>query len=78
VVGADRLEVLPRLTVPVATTAHLIALKVLAGPSQDLALIRSALDHEDLMPLRGIVPVTEGSDMRAVSGHSSGLPPGCR
>jgi predicted nucleotidyltransferase len=36
VASADRLEVLPRLTVPVATTAHLIALKVLAGRSQDL------------------------------------------
>lgn len=36
VVAADRLEVLPRLTVPVATTAHLIALKVLAGRNQDL------------------------------------------
>jgi hypothetical protein len=36
VASADRLEVLPRLTVPVATTAHLIALKVLAGRTQDL------------------------------------------
>lgn len=36
VANADRLEVLPRLTIPVATTAHLIALKVLAGRSQDL------------------------------------------
>jgi hypothetical protein len=36
VASADRLEVLPRLTVPVATAAHLIALKVLAGRSQDL------------------------------------------
>ena len=36
VASADRLEVLPRLVVPVATTAHLIALKVLAGRSQDL------------------------------------------
>ena len=36
VAAADRLEVLPHLTVPVATTAHLIALKVLAGRSQDL------------------------------------------
>ncbi len=34
VAGADRLEVLPRLTVPVATTPHLIALKILAGRSQ--------------------------------------------
>ena len=36
VADADRLEVLPRLTIPVATTAHLIATKVLAGRSQDL------------------------------------------
>lgn len=36
VTSADLLEVLPGLTVPVATTAHLIALKVLAGRSQDL------------------------------------------
>jgi len=32
----DDLEVLPRLTIPVATVAHLIALKVLAGRNQDL------------------------------------------
>jgi predicted nucleotidyltransferase len=36
VASADRLEVLPNLTVPVATTGHLIALKVLAGRNQDL------------------------------------------
>jgi hypothetical protein len=36
VASADHLEVLPRLTVPVATTSYLIALKVLAGRSQDL------------------------------------------
>lgn len=36
VASADHLEVLPRLTVPVATTAHLIALKILAGRNQDL------------------------------------------
>lgn len=36
VANAERLEVLPRLTAPVATVAHLIALKVLAGRSQDL------------------------------------------
>lgn len=36
VASADRLEVLPRLTIPVATTAHLIALKALAGRNQDL------------------------------------------
>jgi hypothetical protein len=37
VVGsATRLEVLPRLSAPVATTGHLIALKILAGRNQDL------------------------------------------
>jgi len=36
VASADLLEVLPGLTIPVATTAHLIALKVLAGRNQDL------------------------------------------
>jgi hypothetical protein len=50
VANADRLEVLPRLTVPVATTPHLIALKVLAGRSQDLTdlgyLIPSASSAE--------------------------------
>jgi len=50
VASADRLEVLPRLTVPVATTPHLIALKVLAGRSQDLTdlgyLIPSATPAE--------------------------------
>ena len=50
VASADRLEVLPRLTVPVATTPHLIALKVLAGRSQDLTdlgyLIPSASSAE--------------------------------
>ena len=36
VASADLLEVLPGLTIRVATTAHLIALKVLARRSQDL------------------------------------------
>lgn len=36
VAEADHLEVLPHLSAPVATTAHLIALKVLAGRNQDL------------------------------------------
>jgi hypothetical protein len=42
--GATRLEVLPQLTAPVATTGHLIALKVLAGRNQDLT------DLEALIP----------------------------
>ncbi len=36
VAGATRLEVLPQLSAPVATTGHLIALKILAGRNQDL------------------------------------------
>jgi hypothetical protein len=36
VAAATRLEVLPQLTAPVATTGHLIALKVLAERNQDL------------------------------------------
>lgn len=36
VAGAERLEVLPGLSAPVATIAHLIALKALAGRNQDL------------------------------------------
>lgn len=44
VAGATRLEVLPGLSVPVATVGHLIALKVLAGRNQDLT------DLEALIP----------------------------
>lgn len=36
VASATRLEVLPRLSAPVATIGHLIALKTLAGRNQDL------------------------------------------
>jgi hypothetical protein len=50
VAAAERLEVLPGLTLPVATTGFLIALKVLAGRLQDLAdvdnLLRSATTGE--------------------------------
>jgi hypothetical protein len=55
VAGATRLQVLPQLTAPVATTGHLIALKVLAGRNQDLtdleALIpgASAADLDNLL-----------------------------
>jgi hypothetical protein len=37
VANAARVQVLPRLKAPVAATAHLIALKVLAGRAQDVA-----------------------------------------
>lgn len=36
VASATRLQMLPRLSAPVATTGHLIALKILAGRNQDL------------------------------------------
>lgn len=36
VASATRLQVLPRLSAPVATIGHLIALKILAGRNQDL------------------------------------------
>ena len=44
VAGATRLDVLPQQTAPVASTGHLIALKVLAGRNQDLT------DLESLIP----------------------------
>ena len=51
VANATRLQVLPRLSAPVATTGHLIALKVLAGRNQDLTDLGSlipAASAEDL------------------------------
>jgi Nucleotidyl transferase AbiEii toxin, Type IV TA system len=51
VTSATRLEVLPRLSAPVATTGHLIALKALAGRNQDLTDLGSlipAASTEDL------------------------------
>jgi Nucleotidyl transferase AbiEii toxin, Type IV TA system len=51
VANATRLQVLPRLSAPVATTGHLIALKILAGRNQDLTDLGSlipAASAEDL------------------------------
>lgn len=51
VASATRLEVLPRLSAPVATIGHLIALKTLAGRNQDLTDLGSlipAASAEDL------------------------------
>jgi hypothetical protein len=68
VASADRLEVLPRLTVPVATTPHLIALKILAGRSQDLTdlgyLIPSASPAELGMLRRRYSPASKNYMMR--------------
>jgi hypothetical protein len=43
VTSSTRLEVLPQLSVPVATTGHLIALKALAGRNQDLTDLGSLI-----------------------------------
>lgn len=43
VASATRLQVLPRLSAPVATTGHLIALKILAGRNQDLTDLGSLI-----------------------------------
>ena len=43
VANATRLQVLPRLSAPVATTGHLIALKILAGRNQDLTDLGSLI-----------------------------------
>ena len=51
ITSATRLEVLPQLSAPVATTGHLIALKTLAGRNQDLTDLGSlipAASTEDL------------------------------
>lgn len=45
VASATRLEVLPNLSVPVATIGHLIALKVLAGRNQDLTGLEALLPY---------------------------------
>ena len=58
VAKATRLQVLPRLSAPVATTGHLIALKVLAGRNQDLTdlgLLIPAASAEDLEMARQAV-----------------------
>ena len=43
VASATRLEMLPQLSAPVATTGHLIALKTLAGRNQDLTDLGSLI-----------------------------------
>jgi predicted nucleotidyltransferase len=43
--AAERLEVLPGFSVPVAQLGHLLALKILAGRPQDLADIQALLQY---------------------------------
>jgi Nucleotidyl transferase AbiEii toxin, Type IV TA system len=55
VASATRLEVLPRLSAPVATVGHLIALKTLAGRNQDLTDLGTLIPEasaEDLATAR--------------------------
>jgi predicted nucleotidyltransferase len=62
VASADQLEVLPQLTIPVATTAHLIALKVLAGRNQDLTdlgYLIPAASSDDLAAARAAVKLLQ-------------------
>jgi hypothetical protein len=54
--AADELEVLPGVTMPVATAAHLLALKVLAGRAQDVV---------DAQSLLSVVDATDLEDARA-------------
>jgi hypothetical protein len=53
VASATRLQVLPRLSAPVATTGHLIALKTLAGRNQDLT------------DLGSLIPAASAKDLEA-------------
>jgi hypothetical protein len=58
VTSATRLEVLPQLFAPVATTGHLIALKTLAGRNQDLTDLASLIptaSTEELDAAREVV-----------------------
>jgi len=47
VAGADLLEILPQVWIPVARSGHLLALKVLAGRPKDLIDIHSLLREID-------------------------------
>jgi hypothetical protein len=62
VANADRLEVLPRLVVPVATTPHLIALKVLPGAARTLPIL--ATSSRQRHPQNSMPPVKLSSSSR--------------
>lgn len=61
--GADRLEVLPAVFMPVASIGHLIALKVLAGRHQDLTdlgyLIAAATEADLSEARKSVVKIQE-------------------
>ncbi len=64
VAAAEPIEILPRLTIPVATTGHLIALKVL---SRD-----DARRPQDLVDLRTLLGTASAVDLE-VARHALGL-----
>ena len=75
VAAAERVEVLPGLSLPVATSGYLIALKVLAGRLQDLAdvdsLLRAAAPGDVAEARRVIATITargchRGRDLEAI------------
>lgn len=64
VAGADPIEILPHLTLPVATTGHLIALKVLS---------RDDLNRpQDLVDIRTLLAAASEEDLK-VARHALGL-----
>lgn len=74
VTSADRIDVFPGVSASVATTGHLIALKVLAGRAQDLAdldnLLRVASDQDLEVARRAVALITRrganrGKDLEA-------------
>ena len=70
VVGAaERLEVLPGLHLPVATSAHLVALKILAGRRLDLVDVETLLPSVDQA---GHELIRTSLDLIAVRGFSRG------
>jgi hypothetical protein len=52
IAAAERLEVLPDIFIPVARAGHLIALKVLAGRSQDQEDVRILLQESDVAEIQ--------------------------
>lgn len=64
--SAEKLEILPELSVPVARAGHLIALKLLSGDDRtrpqdvaDLRALLSRVDAEELERARGALRLIE-------------------